>query len=338
MREIKTVHGVYKIQKDYCDLFAELLNSKALLRLKKIDQSGPVTYFDLAPKYTRYDHSLGVLGLIIKAKRSIKEQVAALLHDVSHTAFSHLGDLVFADLIKNNEGCDKSYQDSIHLEFLKNSDIYSIIKKYGFSIEDLNPHLTSYTALERELPHMCADRIEYVLHTGLLLNYISKEELKHIVNNLRFENELWFFTDLKYAKQFANLVLLINNDFWNTEHNNSIYYYFHEMIKYAISIGLLNVNDVKYGTDCDILTKLNIADNQKIQNYMKLCRNIKNTISIENDNEKIQIKNKFRGIDPLVCVNYNQNQFYQLSQIDHNFKTSFQNSKDFIISPMHKKS
>jgi len=50
---------------------------------------------------TRFDHSVGVMLLIRKlgagsspASALLKEQVAALLHDVSHTAFSHVIDYV----------------------------------------------------------------------------------------------------------------------------------------------------------------------------------------------------------------------------------------------------
>ena len=46
---------------------------------------------------TRYEHSVGVMLLARRVGGGLREQVAALLHDVSHTAFSHVIDHVFHD-------------------------------------------------------------------------------------------------------------------------------------------------------------------------------------------------------------------------------------------------
>ena len=41
-------------------------------------------------------------------------------------------------------------------------------------------------ALERRLPNLCADRIQYIVHTGLICDLLSKEEAKAIINDIQF--------------------------------------------------------------------------------------------------------------------------------------------------------
>lgn len=122
-----------------------------------------------------------------KAQVSKIEQIAGLLHDTSHTVFSHLGDHLFYHQEK-----EKSYQDTIHLWFLRSMEIDEIISRHNIAIKYLDPDDPKYTALERPLPDLCADRIQYNIHTAVILNKISKLEAKEIVDDLKFHNGVWF--------------------------------------------------------------------------------------------------------------------------------------------------
>lgn len=55
-----------------------------------------------------YDHSMGVFVILRARGAPLEEQIAGLLHDVSHTAFSHVGDWVYG---KENQ--DKDYQNDV---------------------------------------------------------------------------------------------------------------------------------------------------------------------------------------------------------------------------------
>ncbi len=63
---------------------------------------------------------------------SLDEQIAGLLHDVSHTVFSHVGDFVF-----NFESKKDAYQDSCHEWFLKKYGIEEILSKHGFTVDQV---------------------------------------------------------------------------------------------------------------------------------------------------------------------------------------------------------
>jgi HD superfamily phosphohydrolase len=62
--------------------------------LRGIHQGGAIVLANPAINHTRFDHSVGVMLLIRHLGGSLREQLAGLLHNVSHTDFLHLIDYV----------------------------------------------------------------------------------------------------------------------------------------------------------------------------------------------------------------------------------------------------
>ena len=134
----------------------DLINSKALQRLKGVSQQGlPQDYF-YRIIYSRFDHSIGVMILLKRLGAEIEEQIAGLLHDISHTAFSHVIDWVLGDLTKED------YQDNHHLSVIKNSEVPKILEKYGFNYKDI-ADTESFSLLEKPAPSLCVDRFDYTI-------------------------------------------------------------------------------------------------------------------------------------------------------------------------------
>ncbi len=106
--------------------------------------------------------------------------------------FSHVADIVFQSGAQRTE----SYQDSIHAWFLQTMHVDTILAKYSLTINDVLAKNPKFTALEQEYPDMNADRIEYNLHTALILKDLKQQEVEHILNALHFESGKWFFTYL----------------------------------------------------------------------------------------------------------------------------------------------
>jgi HD superfamily phosphohydrolase len=162
-------------------------------RIKRIDQSGTIRYFfpQIIPSFSRFDHSIGVWGLVKKFSKSKQECYAALLHDVSHPAFSHMLDFSTKfSKEKNKIDQRQSFQDEHHLTYLKNSGICEILQdNYQISLDSLNQENESYKCLEQKLPDLCADRIEYNIHTALLMKKITKQQAKEMITSLCFKND-----------------------------------------------------------------------------------------------------------------------------------------------------
>ncbi len=65
-------------------------------RLKGIKQAGPSAFAYPFKTVTRFEHSLGVYLLLRRLGAGVREQIAGLLHDISHTAFSHAVDFIIS--------------------------------------------------------------------------------------------------------------------------------------------------------------------------------------------------------------------------------------------------
>jgi HD superfamily phosphohydrolase len=316
---IQTVWGDSEVDDP---LFEELINSPSLQRLKKIDQSGPIGYLGYSPYFSRYTHSIGVFDLLKRAGVSREECAAGLLHDVSHTAFSHIGDHLF---YKDN--AEKSYQDTIHLWFLKQQNIESIIKKYNISVNKLDPDLPEYKALESHLPNLCADRIQYIIHTGVMLNRISADQAKNIVENLKFDGNSWFFTNISYARSFADLSLTFTQEFWGSAWNIIAYEYFTNILRRAMEINLVSKDEIHFGTDWEIFQKIQISQDSIIQEWLAKTQELHESFDVVKFGDgDFNFHPKFRGVDPLIL---SHKKLQRLSSLDSEFKVKFNKLKEW---------
>src|SRR6516165_8539162 len=101
-----------------------LIAGPTFQRLKGIRQAGPSALAFPFKTVTRYEHSLGVFLLLRRLGADRREQVAGLLHDVSHTAFSHAVDFVFSSEEQN-------HHEELKPEFLHRPDLAAAIRSLG---------------------------------------------------------------------------------------------------------------------------------------------------------------------------------------------------------------
>ncbi len=100
------VHGLIELRGEERPI-AELLETRALQRLRRIHQMGLAWLVYPGAEHSRFSHALGALHVAQRVTRQLKldgkvaldVKVAALLHDVGHGPFSHAWEHVFP-------GCD----------------------------------------------------------------------------------------------------------------------------------------------------------------------------------------------------------------------------------------
>lgn len=187
-------------------VFNELLNTRALKRLGGIHQSGAIFLVNPDLSHSRLEHSIGAALLIRVLGGSELEQIAGLLHDVSHTAFSHVADYVF-------ENGEENYHEQVFEEVLLNSEVPEVLLKHGYSIEQVING--EFNILERPLPDLCADRLDYTLrdalHAGLITRYSARTFLQH----LNLHDGQMVVTDEAQADWINDVFKQLNNDVFN---------------------------------------------------------------------------------------------------------------------------
>lgn len=135
-------------------VLVELLQSSEVQRLQGICQHGVTGFLGLTPRVTRLEHSVGAFILVRRVGATIEEQVAALLHDISHTTLSHVIDHA---LSKPGEG---SYHEVHKTRYLETTRLPDILARHRINQKVFEEEL--FPLVEMPSPQLCADRLDYV--------------------------------------------------------------------------------------------------------------------------------------------------------------------------------
>jgi len=264
------------------EVILQLINSSAIQRLKGIAQFGIPDDFYHLKNFSRYEHSIGVMLLLKKLGASEEEQIAGLLHDVSHTAFSHVIDWVIG------AGNTEDYQDEQHAQFVRSSDIPKILKIHGYSVDRIIDY-HHFGLLERDLPDLCADRVDYSLRET------PSSVISVCLPALIAKNNKIVFADKKTALLFAQHFLERQMNHWGGFEAVSRYRLFANALRQALKIGVLT-NDDFWQDDNFVLTKLLGTNDKKVENILDVLRN-KSLTNLPKSSTTFH--KKFRYVDPL---------------------------------------
>lgn len=261
----------------------ELMASKPLQRLKGIKQS-------LSNQtVSRYEHSLGVMILLKILKASLEEQIAGLLHDVPHTAFSHVIDYVFATADHSHE-----FHEKFHEQMIKNSDIPKILAKYKYDVNKILDE-DNFPLLERKLPDLCADRIDYSLRDRLALRG-DASRLKDYLKNFIVKDKEIIIADKNIAKNFAEDYLQMDYEHWSSPMEIALYQILADALKLALKHKIISQEDL-FSDDDFVYQKLRSSQDQKILQYLDKI-NPRLQIILDKNNYDFYARNKLRFIDP----------------------------------------
>ena len=294
-RPVETFYGTLEVEET---VLLELIDSRPMQRLKKIHQYGISYYTSHSEEYSRYDHSLGVFAILRLKGSSLTEQIAGLLHDVSHTVFSHVGDYVF----KHNEE-QQSYQDRIHEWFLEKYGIGKILRKHGYSVAQVHPDSGAFLALEQDLPNLCADRIDYNLQGAYHRGFLSKLQVLELLKSLEFEDEKWTCSRPDLMEKMVRFSLHMTECCWGSADNYLKSTWLAEAMLKAIKLKKLSWEEVYYGTDDKIWNKLRKINHPYIVERFEKIMNVNQHFTIVTKGKSaLKVKRKFRGIDPLMRI------------------------------------
>ena len=283
------IYGDFEIE----GVLEELINTKEFQRLKNIHQGGASYLVNPNWNVTRYEHSVGTMLLIKKMNGTIEEQIAGLLHDISHTAFSHVVDFA---LNKSNE----DYHEEIYEKIIENSGIPEILIKHGYDYKDILYNEKKWTILERSAPDLCADRIDYTLRDMYSYGYISLVAIKNFLESLQVIDGEIIITTINAAEWFVNTYYKEIIGFFLNPLNIYAYNRLSNALKVALDNDIITLEDLLQ----DDNYVLNILKNSKNQEIRSLIQSLNYNVDVIENKEEYDIHqvNKLRIIDPTVII------------------------------------
>lgn len=161
--------------------------------LKGVRQAGPSALAFPFKNVTRFEHSLGVFILLRRLNAGRREQVAGLLHDISHTAFSHAVDFIVSSR-------EQDHHEQLKPLMLERPDIVAALARLGFTPAEFYDD-SVYPLLEQPLPWLCADRLDYFLRDGMACGVVSREAADRILQHLAVAESRIIMTDVNVARE-----------------------------------------------------------------------------------------------------------------------------------------
>jgi HD superfamily phosphohydrolase len=279
-----------RMRLDDPDLLA-LIECPTFRRLHGIRQAGPSAISFPFKNVTRYEHSLGVFALLRGLGADRKEQVAGLLHDVSHTAFSHAVDFV----VTSDE---QDHHETLKPRFLHRPDIVEALDRLGYAPADFHDD-SRYPLLERPLPWLCADRLDYFLRDGMACQVVRRDDVARILGAVTVVDSTIVLDDPAAARLAARLFEVMNRDWWASDVEAYIYNEFAVALRAAIAAGALTEDELMLGEDDEVLARLDAAGLPEVDAVLGRLRRFDPSYAV---GYVPMIAAKQRRIDPPVVV------------------------------------
>jgi hypothetical protein len=233
-----------------------LIATPTFQRLRGIRQAGPSAFAFAFKTVTRHEHSLGVYLLLIRLGAPRREQIAGLLHDISHTAFSHA-----VDFVVSSE--EQDHHEELKPVFLQRPDVVSALADLGYRPEDFYDD-SVYPVLERTLPWLCADRVDYFLRDGIACGVVTPRFAARALDSLEVVERTIVFTDEPVAREAVALFAEMNRDWWASDTESYIYNEFADALREGFRTGALRKTDL-FEDDAHVLERLHSARSPLIE-------------------------------------------------------------------------
>jgi len=319
---LHTLYGDFTITEPVLEA---LLHNSFVERLKSIHQYGVNSYSINKPEFNRYIHSVGVMVLLRKYEASVCEQIAGLLHDVSHTVFSHVGDRVF-----DCHAQKSSYQDNIHKHFLSQTTIPLLLKKQRFELDAILHKNEEFKCLEQNLPDICADRLEYNLRGGLVAGIITQQDIHSILDALHFKDDVWYFTDIKQAALLGHVSCYLPENIWFSPENQFVDHYAAQALKRAAQLSIITYNDIHFSIDDIVWHKLRSCSDEIVKDCLYKIDHWDTAFFVSGAHDyDFWCSTKSHAIDPWVKT---ETGLQRLTAVDAEYAAEFDRAKKILSS------
>ena len=246
---------------DYIDLTSlevKLVDTPAYQRLRWVKQLGPTNLVYPGANHTRHEHSLGTCHVVGKMADSIglnsydKQlvSVAGLLHDLGHTAFSHLGDEI--------EGVEDHVIRTTKI--ILNTELSDIISNKGLEPDEVNQIILGNHRLGSLVSgDLDGDRLDYLVRDAHYTGVSTGVDMSRLIATMSMSDSNLVIKEKGLPAIEA--LLTARSTMYSTV-------YFHSFARgaelmlaraanYAISAGNFSIDDFVTFTDHKFLSELN---------------------------------------------------------------------------------
>ena len=287
-------------------LLIDLYRSVAVQRLGSIYQGGITAFINPARRTTRLDHSVGVMALLHKMGAGLLEQAAGLIHDVPHTAFSHVVDFLFPNR-------EHTFHEAHRESVMAASDLPEILGRHGLDWRIVSD-ADRFSLLEQPLPDLCADRLDYFLRDGRGARTGFFRRGRSTPGALRVWEGRIVVDEIDVARWLGDRFMAIDDAVWCSVQEIGWYVAMARALGAAIEAGVLTESDL-WGTDEAVLQRLRAAQLPEIQRWLDLLRQDVHFVRDDVHPDLVTLP-KVRAVDPSVLAD---GQVRPLSRLDANF-------------------
>ena len=215
-------------------LICELIDSRAFQRLKGVNQYGGVNFvYPDRYQVSRYEHSIGVWYVLRSLGVDLEVQVAGLLHDIGHTAFSHM-----VDQALESESEDFHEQ---HMHLIPGiEELNAFLAGEGIILRDLE----DYSEIKTSLPAVGADRLDYAMRDGIAARNLETDLGLRVLDSIELYDGKIVFTELGAAEAFAAMGLQSMWDVIYAPEVAVVYQALIELLRTGLAEGWINHSDL----------------------------------------------------------------------------------------------
>ena len=311
-----------------------LIQDASFQRLLGIHQHGITPIIKVTkvnPSVSRFEHSIGAMLLVRHlAPNDLAQQVAALLHDISHTVLSHVADYVFGYVIHEVE----------KEQYVKTTAIPEILARFGFDWKHIaSEEHGTWTLLEQPSPLLCADRLDYGLRDMVAFGVVPSQNAKAIVDQLVVHEGRIMCTDVSLAAELARGYLSCDVLAWANPHHSALYRLAGDAIRLALVHKVIKKEELWIGTDAafwDKILKCGIPEIEEKTKYVNEYTKYEMVSSATDGNLVLQLSLKLRTIDPEILISEDEKiAVRRLTEIDSEFAKERQDYINNMSKPIY---
>ena len=308
MQYIDTVYGSTSFTEP---MILDLMQSDAMQRLQGVLQHGITAVLGITQPISRFEHSVGAMILVQRAGGSVCEQAAALMHDVSHTAFSHVADFVF--------GGPHSYHEAKRREWMAQSDIPAVLSRHGIDWTDFLDD-ERFPLLEQPTPRLCADRLDYFLRDSLALGILTQAQATQLSGSLVVAAGRFAVRELDAARLFGYKYMEADQTSWSNTTAILLYELTARALRTAFDRAVVTERDL-WGGDRQLWDKISQTQDPAVAASVNLILRYRDFV-VNDSQPTVRLQPKIRTIDPDVLTDGGM---LPLSELDAEFRAYREN-------------